>query len=662
MKKKQDREAANTFFDGMSSLELAGAESKIKQAIALKQEHETRKKTQDWQRSAYIYFRGSGARGKSNREMAKEVFKVLKDLWGKDSVVQMTNGKRGHMQPQKGVDISITAHGAVTLHRSATEKYTQKLSLAKLIEKLKADYNYDNKPAEPVKTMPKVGRTGKIFIRGNPRNFATASEIRMTLMRLWGVPESNIDIISGNHGHKPSTANVEVTVKGDGVIYLHQSSDFSAVRTSRADLMVMLGYAYGQPQKQVKTTESGAMIFPPGQPPEPPKTAKPQEAAKRALIIVGETEAAKARAKRLADALEAEGYTTFILDNKVSGTIHDIVISCYDLSSSVYVHGPHRLSGQYAACGVSTLIEKIKELSKKPVAKTQIDPVVVEKAASAGIPAGPLTTNKPKKPLTVRLFSTYIGTHRDNVVAMFRSEYDGQEIEFSFDRLWWSGNKEDFVGTLCSDFIIIHKEFDKEYEPARQVMLVDLPKYLRSVHKPNESAEIDYAKLPESRYVYLVNSPYEVSESVRRVLSKAVYNMTGEYPSNVFSTSTMHEDTKVIISVYDEKIVNVRLNVVPAKGHNVYYDEVAAKVKKLLDESGVPYAKAEKRAPKVEEPTKQYVYVRRRQGKLPDGQAFSLSVAMAVTKKQKEKLVELAGDKPVGTFLREHTLKSLKID
>ncbi len=651
----------------MSSLELAGAESKIKQAIALKQEQETRQKTKDWQRSAYIYCRGDGARGKTNRGMANELSKLLKGMWGKDAVVQIVRGRRGHMQPQKGIDISITGHGAVTLHRSATEKYTQKMTFAKLVEKLKADYNYDKKTEEPVKTMPKVGRTGKIFIRGNPRNFATASEIRMALMGLWGVPESNIDIISGKHGRKPSTANVEITIQGNGVIYLHASSDFPAAKINRADLMTKLGYTYGQTPKkqpvaakptetvavpsqqrlvctvngfsftvdhadmqtrcnmrgviaarlnhnsanlpggiydnekpgqkihaQLRGDERGWLIGPVEDLPVVPlsdenavngvwnmyqrhlhgddfftKATKPQEATKRALIIVGETDAAKARAKRLSDALEAEGYTTCTIDKKIVSPDHDIVISCYDLSSSVYVHGPHRLSGQYAACGVSTLIEKIKELNKKPVAKTQVDPVVVEKAGSAGIPAGPLTTNKP--------------------------------------------------------------------------------------------VEVDHTKLPESRYVCLVDYPVMVSAETRKLIGKNVLDLTGEYPANSYSTSSVHEDTKVVISVYDEKIANVS-RFAPDSGSNVYYDEVAARVKKLLDESGAPYAKAEKKAPTAEEPTKQYVYVHRRAGKLPDGAAYTSSVSMAVTKKQRERLIELAGDKPIGTFLRENTLKTLKID
>jgi len=684
------REEVNSAFDKLDKEALDAVVKNVQAELdkRAKLEKLPPKPEPDCRRLAHIYFRGTGSRLDSNKITAILISQHLRELWGKDAVIQTTNGKRGYRVQQSGVDISIDGVGGITLHRSATEKYTVRLRYGQLIAKLKRDYDYDKKFAEKTpgtaSEATQKGRIAKIYVplgKRFARNMRSASEITKVICGLWGKPGDKVEILNKSHGYRSDGANVSISIRGEGDIRIHPSPDLTSGIVTRGELMTRLGYAYGtiavEPAKQPETT--------PKDTPEPPSGG-----LKKAVLVIGMTPNAKARANALLSALLANGYiveTVYsdLVDPAVSP--EDLKISLYD-HSSTHVHAPHKL---HKIWRLEELVKAIQELGEKH-APTKVDPKVVKIAETSGIPAeAPPTTKKAEKPMLVDIFSLpksrYVslvhqycvmddekiftrdkGEREDAIMWAFDTTWKDKKIVYEFGNSGWS-NDGDFLCTVAGDFVLLHKELDERHETAAAVKIADLSKYLKDKHFPKaeEPKPVDIFSLPKSRYVSLVHQYCVMDDELVKQFQREIYEATGEMPDDFSQNTRCHSDTVVTVGVLDNRIARVyelkNPDMLKSGEHMVYFNEVTGKVKEILDASGVPYAKAKKPEPvTAEEPTRQYVYMKKRRG-LPIGEAYSECVPVAMSKNQKLRIMKLAQEKhkAVGALMRETVLTALKL-
>lgn len=451
------------------------------------------------------------------------------------------------------------------------------------LEKLPPKPDYDKKFADTAVEATQKGRIAKIYVP-NGKRFAKMPKMVCTVGGFGFVIDSpNVqdrialrfkiwDKLTGNKDNKPIPNSalsddpktpVHLTISGE-------PGNWNLFQANGA------GIGHCKTEEEVALTVFWKFIEHTSAKPEN-APAKPSSSPKKAVLVIGTTPNAKARAEALKEALVAKGYIvetveSALVDPAVSP--EDLKISLYD-HSSTYVHAPHKLHKLWR---LDELVKAIQELDEKH-APTKVDPKVVKTAETSGIPAeGPLTTKKAEEPKPVDIFA-----------------------------------------------------------------------------------------LPKSRYVSLVHQYCTMGDELVKQFQREIYEATGEMPDDFSAGIKCHSDTVVTVGVLDNRIASVfepkNPNMLKSSEHKVYFNEVAGKVKEILDASGVPYAKAKKPEPVDEEPTRQYVYMKKRRG-LPDGEAYSECVPVAMSKNQKLRIVKLAQEKhkAVGALMRETVVSALKID
>lgn len=568
------------------------------------------------------------------------------------------------------------------------------------LEKLPPKPDYDKKFADTAVEATQKGRIAKIYVPNGKRfarNMRSAAEIAKVICGLWGKPGDKVEILNKKHGYHSDGANVSISIRGEGDICIHPSPDLTSGIVTRGELMMRLGYAYGNiAAETTKQTEPG------------PKASELEARSLGEHIQNLKTKKAF-EAQEMPKMVCTVGGFGFVIDSpnvqdrialrfkiwdKLTGNKDNKPIPNSALSDDPKTPVHLTISGEpgnwnlFQANGAGIGHCKTEE----EVAFTVFWKFIEHTSAKPeNAPAKP--SSSPKKAVLV-IGTTPNAKARANALlsALLAKGYIVETVESA--TVDPAVKPEDLKISLydhSSTYVHhphkLHKiwrleelvkaiqELDEKHAPTK----VD-PKVVKTAEtsgipaegplttkKAEEPKPVDIFALPKSRYVSLVHQYCTMDDELVKQFQREIYEATGEMPDDFSLNMRCHSDTIVTVGVLDNRIASVfepkNPNMLKSSEHKVYFNEVAGKVKEILDASGVPYAKAKKPEPVDEEPTRQYVYMKKRRG-LPDGEAYSECVPVAMSKNQKLRIVKLAQEKhkAVGALMRETVVSALKID
>ena len=89
-------------------------------------------------------------------------------------------------------------------------------------------------PTVPPSRTPTTSARPDLREQRRPHRTQPRDRQRSPARRALGATAGTIEIIDGVHGHTTSTANVEVSIRSEGAIFLHQSRDLKAAKIGKS--------------------------------------------------------------------------------------------------------------------------------------------------------------------------------------------------------------------------------------------------------------------------------------------------------------------------------------------------------------------------------------------------------------------------------------------